>query len=72
MPTSTNLMTSEEVAEYLRVDPRTLANWRSKRQGPRSIRIGASTVRYLVSDLEDYLKSLNPDLSPDVDLGLVA
>jgi excisionase family DNA binding protein len=51
------LMTTEEVAEYLGVSPRTLENWRYRGGGPRWIRIGANgaSVRYDAADVQTYL-----------------
>lgn len=47
-------MTLPEAAAYLRVSERTLYDWRWKKKGPPSIKVGA-LVRYLVADLDAYL-----------------
>lgn len=49
------LMTPLEVAEALRVDERTLANWRYRGQGPVFLRVGG-LIRYAQSDLENFLR----------------
>ena len=43
-------------AEIVGCAPRTLANWRSQRRGPRFIRVGR-LIRYRIEDLESYLDS---------------
>ena len=51
----TPLLTPEDAAELLGVNPQTLAVWRStKRYSIPYIKIGR-TIRYAPSDLEDYL-----------------
>lgn len=47
-------LTPDEVAAMLRVDVRTLANWRSAGTGPRFTKVGR-LVRYARSDISDYL-----------------
>jgi predicted DNA-binding transcriptional regulator AlpA len=49
------LLTPEETARYLRYKAQTLAFWRMKRMGPRFVKTGHS-VRYRVSDLEDWIE----------------
>lgn len=44
-------------AIYIGVQPRTLEDWRSKGRGPTFVRLGGNRVRYLVSDLDDFLIS---------------
>lgn len=48
------LMTPDEVAEFLRVKPRTLESWRSRTTGPRYVRLEGA-VRYWRSDVTAYL-----------------
>lgn len=43
-----------EAARMLGCAHRTLANWRSRRQGPRFIRVGR-LIRYRHDDLQKYL-----------------
>ena len=61
--TDTQLLDIREVAELLRVHPRTL--WRLAAQAeagqsefPRPLRIGPKTVRWRLADLQAYLGSL--------------
>lgn len=48
------LMTAEEAAEYLRVPIRTLYDWRLKKTGPPSLRVG-KFVRFREVDLEEWI-----------------
>jgi excisionase family DNA binding protein len=48
------LLTPAEVAEYLGVPEKTLAQWRSDRQGPLPLRIGRH-VRYRRPDIEAWI-----------------
>lgn len=48
------LATLEEAAEYLRVPPTTLYQWRTKGTGPKSSKVGRY-VRYRWEDIEKYL-----------------
>lgn len=52
------IMTRSEVAEVLRVTPKTLGNWASKGVGPRCIFITETCPRYRKGDLIDYLEGL--------------
>lgn len=48
------LLTPAEVAETLRVDTKTLANWRFMGTGPNFLKLGG-LVRYSTDDLEVFL-----------------
>ena len=48
-----DFLTPTEAAEYLRLSPITLAQWRSKDRGPAFVKFG-SAVRYLRADLDDW------------------
>jgi len=50
-------LTDVQVAEYLNVSVSTVRRWRLAGGGPRWIRIGASSIRYTVADLEGYVAS---------------
>lgn len=50
-----NLATTEEVADYLRVKPRALIDWRSRGVGPAFVRVGRY-ARYRWEDVEAYLR----------------
>lgn len=55
-----DLYTLEEVAEFLRMAPKTLYNKRLLGQGPKSIKVGAR-VLYDYKDVVDYLDSCELD-----------
>ena len=48
-------MTTREVADYLKVHPKTLAIWRHRDQGPRYYRVGVRDIRYSQEDVEAWL-----------------
>ena len=56
MADSDVLKTPDELAEQLKVKPRTLLDWRSTGRGPKFIRVGRA-VRYRESDIDDWLRS---------------
>ena len=49
------LATPEEVAEFLQKPPKTLAEWRSKRRGPRYFKLDGGHVRYDWADVRAWL-----------------
>jgi excisionase family DNA binding protein len=49
-------LTTEQVAELLKVKRSTLDQWRHKGEGPPYVKIGA-TIRYKKSSLLEYLDS---------------
>jgi len=49
------LLTPHDVAEFLGVPVKTLANWRSARSGPLFLRVGAH-VRYRPADVQSWLE----------------
>lgn len=51
---STQLMNNEQAAIYLGISPRTLNNWRSRREGPKPTYLGR-LVRYHIRELEKYI-----------------
>ncbi len=46
-----------EVAEMLKISPRSLEGLRFRRQGPRFVKISKTRVRYRLADVEKFLKS---------------
>jgi excisionase family DNA binding protein len=48
------LLTVNEVADYLGVQPQTLYYWRHTRRGPRSLKVGG-LVRWRQADVEAWL-----------------
>jgi excisionase family DNA binding protein len=53
MPES-NLLSPDELADYLKVPVKTIYNWRSEGKGPRGIRVGRH-VRFRASEIEAWL-----------------
>lgn len=51
------LMTRDEVAEYLNVSPKTLANWNSAGEGPTPVKWGNKSVMYLPEDVYEWVRS---------------
>lgn len=52
------MMTREEVADFLKVAPRTLADWEKEGRGPPSARIGPRKVVYPKNAVTAYLTTL--------------
>lgn len=50
-----DLLDDKEAASFLRLSPKTLANWRCAGKGPHSIRLGERAIRYRFSDLEAFI-----------------
>ncbi len=50
-----NLYYAKEAAEFLRIDEKTLAKWRSLGIGPRFIKISSRAIRYEESELRRYM-----------------
>ena len=50
--------TDVEVARYLGVSVSTVRKWRLIGGGPRWIRVGRSSIRYPIADLEAYVVNL--------------
>lgn len=53
--TPDTIITTKEVAARLRVAVSTLKRWRRNQMGPRWCRVGGRMVRYLVTDLEEWV-----------------
>ena len=54
---SDGLLTEKQAADYLGLTPRTLQLWRTRGGGPSYHRIGWRSVRYSMSDIENWLES---------------
>jgi predicted DNA-binding transcriptional regulator AlpA len=50
------LLTTEEVAKALRVDPSTLSRWRSRGTGPRAVWLSPGSPRYRSEDVSAWLQ----------------
>ena len=57
-------LTEREVAEQLGLSVATLRAWRHRGKGPRFLRLGRS-VRYLPSDLDDFVRASAVDTQSD-------
>lgn len=50
------VMTTEEVAQYLNLTTATLFQWRKDGEGPKYCKINSRTIRYLRADVIDYVR----------------
>jgi len=50
-----DLVDENEAAAILKIEPRTLRNWRGLRKGPRFVKIGERVVRYRRADLAAFI-----------------
>ena len=50
-------ITETEAAAYLGISKKTAQNWRTLNRGPKYIRISQRCIRYMKSDLKEYLMS---------------
>ena len=55
MPTN-DLLTTIELAEYLKVPVESVRKWRKNRDGPRAVRVGRH-IRYRRADIDAWLES---------------
>ena len=51
------LLTSVQVAEYLKIHPSTLSKWRCRKTGPVYIVVGSRAIRYRMKDILDFVES---------------
>ncbi|WP_067502254.1 AlpA family transcriptional regulator [Actinoplanes sp. TFC3] len=58
-PTDTELITTEELAKMLRVDPSSIRRWRTARpvQGPPFIQLSERAIMYSIEDVRAWLAS---------------
>lgn len=52
-----DLLTEVEAADILKARVQTLRNWRSRGAGPRYRKVGDRMVRYLRSDLSEFVEN---------------
>lgn len=50
-----DLLTPTKLAEILKTNENTLANWRTSQRGPRFVKVGTS-VRYRRSDVDSWIE----------------
>lgn len=56
----TAILTTKEAADFLKMSPRTLANWRLRGEGPRFFHLTGnpkSPVRYRLQDILDWAEA---------------
>lgn len=51
------LMTPQEAADFLGINPATLAAQRREKKGPPYVEVGPKTFRYDRADLETYIET---------------
>lgn len=51
------LLTTQEVAEYLKVSAAAVKRWRDTGEGPPCIRVTSGVIRYRATDVEKFLVS---------------
>lgn len=58
-PTESELITTEELARMLRVDPSSVRRWRTARplQGPPFIQLSERVIMYAIGDVREWLSS---------------
>lgn len=56
-----SLLTPAETAIVLRLEPHTLANWRSLGKGPRVTRVGTRRIAYRVRDVLAFVDGTSVD-----------
>ncbi len=59
-----NSMTTAELADYLKVEPKTLANWRYQGKGPAYLKNGG-IVRYRLADVAAWIREHTIEPSND-------
>lgn len=55
VPMTTELIKPAELAKRIEKSEAVLANWRYLGLGPKFVKVGARSIRYRVSDIEDWL-----------------
>lgn len=50
------LLDETEVAERLNVSIGTVQNWRTRKEGPRYVKLGKRAVRYRPEDVESFIE----------------
>lgn len=53
---NTEWLTRQQVAELLKYEPKTLANWASEKKGPPFRRVGGGRCRYRLTDVLTWQK----------------
>jgi excisionase family DNA binding protein len=48
-------LTEQEAAEYINMSVKTLRRWRFDRRGPNYAKIAGKSIRYPISELQDWI-----------------
>lgn len=56
-------LTSHELADYWKMSPQTLTNWRNQKRGPRFTKLATGAIRYKASTILDYEAARGTGLS---------
>ncbi len=62
-PVREEILNETEAADYLMLSPHTLRTWRSEGKGPRYRQLEGRTIRYTMTDLNEWL-SRQPTVDP--------
>ena len=49
-------LTEQEAAEYINMSVKTLRRWRFDRRGPNYAKIAGKSIRYPISELQEWIK----------------
>ena len=49
-------LTEQEATEYINMSVKTLRRWRFDRRGPNYAKIAGKSIRYPISDLQEWIK----------------
>jgi len=63
MESNIKLLTTKEVAAFLKISPVTLEMWRAENKGPKFIKVGRY-VRYSTTDLAEYVRRQTRGTNP--------
>jgi hypothetical protein len=58
------MVSPEEVSQMFDISKGTLANWRSRLQGPKFYKVKKRKILYALNDVEDFFKA-NPVMTSD-------
>lgn len=58
-------LTIEETADYLKVKPNTLANWRALGKGPSYVKPSPKLIRYPLAALEKFMRQNTVNTTQD-------
>ena len=62
------LLTEQDLAAMLNVNPRTLQKWRVNGDGPAFVRISRRCIRYRITDIKDWTQNRIKSSTSEYDL----